>query len=107
MVKTDFEARPVYLQREDRIQVHFLTCFLALLVYRLLETKLDYKYTIEEILETLRNINVCQMEAYGYIATYTRADITDALHNLVDFRTDTQIIKKAKMRIIIRQSKNQ
>lgn len=105
IMKTDFEARPVYLQREDRIKAHFLICFLSLLIYRLLESKLENKYTVEQTLNTLRGMYVCSVEGYGYIPTYKRTDITDRLHDIFDFRTDTQIIKKAKMRNIIRKTK--
>ncbi|MCR0248831.1 transposase, partial [[Clostridium] innocuum] len=90
---------------EECIKAHFLTCFLALLVYRLLEKKLENKYTVETILDTLRQMNVCELEGYGYIPTYKRTDLTDELHNLFGFRTDTQIIKKTKMRNIIKCSK--
>lgn len=61
-MKTEFEARPVYLQREDRIKAHFLICFISLLVYRLLEEKLDKKYSVEQIIHTLREMNVCEIE---------------------------------------------
>lgn len=105
IMKTDFNARPVYLQREDRIKAHFLICFLALLIYRLLEDKLNKEYTVEEITKTLREMNLCRIEAFGYIPAYKRSDLTDKLHELFGFRTDTQIIKKTKMRSIIRQSK--
>lgn len=105
IMKTDFEARPVYLQREDRIKAHFLICFLALLIYRILELKLDKKYTTENIIDTLRRMDVCALDAYGYIPVYKRTDLTDDLHELFGFRTDTQIIKKAKMKSIIHQSK--
>ncbi|EFP62786.1 hypothetical protein HMPREF0983_00594 [Erysipelotrichaceae bacterium 3_1_53] len=94
IMKTDFEARPVYVRLEECIKAHFLTCFLALLVYRLLEKKLENKYTVETTLDTLRQMNVCELEGYGYIPTYKRTDLTDELHNLFGFRTDTQIIKK-------------
>ena len=104
IMKTDFEARPVYVRLEECIKAHFLTCFLALLVYRLLEKKLENKYTVETILDTLRQMNVCELEGYGYIPTYKRTDLTDELHNLFGFRTDTQI-KKTKMRNIIKCSK--
>uniref|UniRef100_UPI0025A63685 IS1634 family transposase n=1 Tax=Parabacteroides goldsteinii TaxID=328812 RepID=UPI0025A63685 len=60
ILKTDFSARPVYLQDENRIRAHFLICFLALLSYRILEKKLDYKYTCEEILDTLKTINFAE-----------------------------------------------
>ncbi|MGX8833912.1 IS1634 family transposase [Amedibacillus sp. YH-ame6] len=105
IMKTDFEARPVYLQREDRIKAHFLICFLSLLIYRLLESKLENKYTVERTLNTLREMNLCSVEGYGYIPTYKRTDLTDKLHDIFDFHTDTQIIKKAKMRNIIRKTK--
>lgn len=105
IMKTDFEARPVYVRLEECIKAHFLICFLALLVYRLLEKKLENKYTIETILDTLKQMNVCELKGYGYIPTYKRTDLTDELHNLFGFRTDTQIIKKTKMRNIIKCSK--
>lgn len=105
IMKTDFEARPIYLQREDRIKAHFLICFIALLIYRLLEIKLEKKYTCDAILHTLRDMNVTKIEGYGYIPSYTRTEITDELHNTFKFRTDYEIIKKAKMRAIIKQTK--
>lgn len=105
IMKTDFSARPVYLQREDRIKAHFLICFLALLLYRLLEIKLDKKYTVDEILDTLKRMNLTELEGHGYIPSYKRTDLTDDLHELFGFRTDTQIIKKSKMRSIIKESK--
>lgn len=105
ILKTEFSARPIYLRLEDHIKAHFLICFLSLLVYRLFETKLDHKYTVDQITSTLKEMNVCTVEAYGYIPSYKRTDLTDKLHELFGFRTDTQIIKKAKMRSIIHQSK--
>lgn len=105
IMKTEFLARPIYLQREERIKAHFLICFLALLVYRILERKLDNKYTVEQIVGTLRGMNVLEVDSYGYIPEYTRTEITDKLHEVFNFYTDTQIIKKAKMRNIIKNSK--
>lgn len=105
IMKTEFDARPIYLHREDRIKAHFLICFTALLIYRLLEAKLKNRYTAEQIIHTLREMNVCAIEGYGYIPTYKRTDLTDELHELFGFHTDTQIIKKAKMRSIIHKTK--
>ena len=103
--ETDFEARPVYLQRDDRIKAHFLTCFLSLLIYKLLENKLEKKYTITETLDTLREMKVLELDGHGYIPTYTRTQLTDDLHEAFGFRTDNQIIKKSKMRNIIKKTK--
>ncbi len=105
IMKTDFKARPVYLQREDRIKAHFLVCFTSLLIYRLLEDKLNSTYTATEILNTLREMNMLEMDGYGYLPTYTRTTITNDLHDIFNFRTDYQIIKKAKMRSIIKSTK--
>ncbi len=106
IMKTEFSARPIYLRDDERIKAHFLICFMALLFYRLLENKLEYKYTVEEILSTMKNMNLTLLEGYGYIPSYTRSNLTDDLHNLFGFRTDYQIIKKQKMRNIIHLSKD-
>ena len=105
IMKTDFSARPVYLQNENRIQAHFLICFLALTIYRFLEKKMDLKYTCEELLETLKAINFAEIQEQGYIPLYKREAITDDLHEACGFRTDYQFITKSKMRTIQKKSK--
>lgn len=91
IMKTDFLARPVNLSREDRIKSHFLTCFMALLIYRILEKKLDYKYTTSEILKAIRNMDMLESKGDGYIPEYIRTNITDDLHDTFGFRTDYEI----------------
>lgn len=105
IMKTDFSARPVYLQNENRIKAHFLICFLSLLSYRLLEKKLDNKYTCEQILKTLKSMNFAEIEEQGYMPLYTREKITDDLHDVCGFRTDYQFITKRQMRTIQKKSK--
>lgn len=105
IMKTDFSARPVYLQDENRIQAHFLICFLALTIYRFLEKKMDLKYTCEELLETLKAINFAEIQEQGYIPLYKREAITEDLHEACGFRTDYQFITKSKMRTIQKKSK--
>jgi len=105
IMKTDFSARPVYLQDENRIQAHFLICFLALTIYRFLEKKMDLKYTCEELLETLKAINFAEIQEQGYIPLYKREAITDDLHEACGFLTDYQFITKSKMRTIQKKSK--
>lgn len=106
ILKSDFDARPVYLRDDDRIKAHFLICFMALLFFRILENKLEYKYTADQIVGTMKKMNLTLLEGYGYIPSYTRTDITDDLHKLFGFRTDYQITKKQKMRNIIHQTKD-
>ena len=106
IMKSEFEARPVFVRREDRIKAHFLTCYTSLLVYRLLEKKLGEKFTCSQILETLRSMNLTLLSKdSGYIPSYKRTELTDALHHAFDFRTDNEFISKANMRAIIRKTK--
>ena len=106
IMKSEFEARPVYVQRDDRIKAHFLTCYISLLVYRLLEKKLDEEYTCSQILETLRGMQMTLLsKESGYIPSYKRTKLTDKLHSIFGFRTDFEFISKSTMRSIIRSTK--
>ncbi len=108
IMKTDFEARPVYVRREDRIKAHFLTCYISLLVYRLLEKKLGNNYTCNEILSTLRSMQATLLSREsGYIPSYKRTDLTDDLHKAFGFHTDYEFISKSAMRSIIKSTKTQ
>ena len=104
-MKTEFKARPVFLSRDDRIKAHFVTCFLALVVYRYLEKRLDNQFTASEILQTLRGMNFLEVKAEGYIPSYTRTDLTDALHDAFGFHTDYQIVTVKQMKNIFRDTK--
>ena len=105
ILKTDFKARPVYLKRDDRIKAHFTTCFLSLLIYRILEHKLEEKYTSSQIIDTLRKMNFYKKEGCGYVPTYMRTDITDTLHEKFNFRTDTEIVPENTMKKIFKSTK--
>ena len=108
IMKTDFEACPVYVRREDRIKAHFLTCYISLLVYRLLEKKTGNKYTCNEILGTLRSMQVTLLsKESGYIPSYKRTDLTDDLHKTFGFHTDYELISKSAMRSIIKSTKTE
>lgn len=106
IMKSEFEARPVYARRGDRIKAHFLTCYISLLVYRLLEKKLKNNYTCEQILKTIRSMQMTLLpQNRGYTPSYKRTDITDSLHNVFGFHTDYEFISKAAMRSIIKETK--
>lgn len=100
IMKSDFLARPVNLSREDRIKAHFMTCFISLFIYRLLEKKLDYKYTTSQILDTIRNMNMFEQKGLGFEPIYERTNITDDLHDLFKFNTDLEIVSYKKMKKI-------
>lgn len=105
IMKSEFRARPVYVHKDSRIRAHFMTCFLSLMVFRLLEKKLDEKYTVSEIIATLQGMKFQKIRGVGYIPCYTRTEITDALHDAFGFRTDKQLITDKKMKEIIRSTK--
>ena len=77
----------------------------ALVFYRILEQKLKEKYTCEELIDTIRAMDMLIAPGEGYIPTYTRTDITDALHDAFGFRTDYQITSQKNMRKIMNQTK--
>ena len=101
IMKSEFQARPVYLSRKDRITAHFITCFTALILYRILEKKIGEGYTCENIIRTLKEMNMLVIPGDGYIPEYTRTDLTDQLHAAFGFRTDYEIVSQRNMKKIL------
>ena len=106
LLKSEFKARPVYLSRDDRILAHFMTCFLALVLFRILEARLGDAFTASRITQTLRDMNLYKVEGEGYLPTYTRDDLTDALHQAFGFRTDYRINSLSSMKKIFKITKS-
>jgi transposase len=91
VMKTNFSARPVYHQNRERIIAHFMICYTALLVYRLLEAKLDAygtHFTTENIIETLKNMEVANVQDMYYLSTYNGSQICTALNAIFDLGLD-------------------
>ena len=83
-----------------------MTCYISLVVYRLLEKKIGNGFTCGQILQTLRSMQMTLLSsAGGYIPSYTRTELTDTLHQNFGFRTDYEIITKTSMRTIIKNTK--
>ena len=101
IMKSEFQARPVYLSRKDRITAHFFTCFTALILYRILEKKLGEGYTCETIIRTLKEMNMLVIPGEGFIPEYTRTDLTYKLHDIFGFRTDYEIVSQRNMKKIL------
>ena len=101
IMKSDFLARPINLSREDRIKAHFMTCFISLLLYRILESKLENKYTTSQILNTLRKMKMLEQKGLGFEPEYERTNLTDDLHNIFNFNTDMEIVNYKKMKKIL------
>lgn len=105
IMKTDFKSRPVFHSKDEMIKAHFLTCFLALVVFRYVEKNLDEKYTAPEIIDTLRDMNLKLEDNDSYIPNYIRTDLTDALHDKFGFRTDFEVISEKNIKKILKQTK--
>lgn len=91
VMKSNFSARPVYHQKRERIIAHFMICFTALLIYRLLEKKLDQQgihFTVENIVETLRNMEIDNLEDMCFKSTYTGSQVCTALNAAFDLGLD-------------------
>ncbi|GAU79259.1 mobile element protein [Fusibacter sp. 3D3] len=87
VMKTNFSARPVFHQNKERIIAHFMICYTALLIYRLLEKKLDLNQThfsVENIVETLKNMEIANIEDMCYMSTYTCSQVCTALNTVFD-----------------------
>ena len=100
IMKNEFDAGTVNLSREDRIKGHFITCYLALFIYRYLEHQLDDKYTVHEIVSKLQEIKLLEHKGKGFEPVYTRTDLTDDLHQFLGINTDNEIITYKKIKKI-------
>ena len=106
ILKTDFKARPVYLKRDDRIKAHFTTCFLSLLIYRILEHKLSEKYSTNEIIKNLQDMNSLKINGIGYKQIYSKSEITTDLNDKFKLNIDQNFISLQNMKKILKESKN-
>lgn len=91
VMKTNFSARPVYHQKRDRIIAHFMICYTALLIYRILEKKLNLNgthFTVENVIETLKNMDVANIEDMCYMSTYTSSEVCTALNAVMELGLD-------------------
>ncbi len=112
--KSFLDARPVYLSRQDRIKSHFLICFLAMVILKMLQRRLteanpDYyknkKLPIDTLINTLRDIRFAYFEGHGYVPMFNRTDLTDQPQQLSDVNISSQIIPTRKMTAIYRNVK--
>ena len=105
VMKTNLSARPVFHQKRNRIIEHFMICYTALLIYRLLEKKLDNygtHFTIDNTIETLKNMNVANLEDMCYMSTYTSSDLCTALNAITGLGLDKKYYEPKELNKKIR-----
>lgn len=109
VTKTDLELRPIYLSRKDRIIGHFITCFIALLMLKMLQRKMNEDlseedaFSVESIRERLGYIKFLCHDAYGYEPAFDRDKVIDRMQDVLNLRIDTEIITKPRMRALLRK----
>lgn len=104
--KTFLDARPVYLSRADRIKSHFLICFLAMVILKILQRQITYTYpqqykdeplSIDRLIKTLRDMRFAHIEGAGYLPMFTRTALTDQMQKIAGVNISTQIITTREM----------
>ena len=109
VLKTNFEARPVHHHNRNRITAHFMICYTALLIYRLLENKLDHygtHFTTDNILDTLKNMNVVNTQDLFYTAAYTGSEVCTALNGVFDLGLDKKYYQPKELNKKIKKISN-
>lgn len=104
LMKTDFKSRPVYHYKDERIETHFLICFLALLVFRLLHVKLGEEYTANELLTTLREMEYYKYDE-GYLTPFGTTPLVKELNEMFDMKASRQGYSYRTMKYLINSSK--
>ena len=111
LMKSELKSRPVYVRREERIKAHFTACFLALLVFRILEKKVNTLsselITAPELIKTLRNMNLTRFDKKKgfYTGAFTRTNITEAIHAFAGIRLDCAILTESDLKDMIKLTK--
>ena len=105
IMKTEFKSLPGYLQKDERIEAHFLTCFTAMTIFRILEKRLNEAYTAENIIKTLRDMNAASLRGEGYLPHFKRTELTDALETFFKYDLSTEIIPSKRINKYKRNSR--
>lgn len=106
IMKTNFDARPVFLRKPERIRAHFLTCYTALLIYRLMECKLDDNLThvtTSNLIKTLRNMNVVNMDDMYYKSIYSGSQTLDALERCFELQLNRKYYRPSDLNKIVKK----
>ncbi len=106
IMKTNFDARPVFLRKPERIRAHFLICYTALLIYRLMECKLDDNLThvtTSNLIKTLRNMNVANMDDMYYKSIYSGSQALDALERCFELQLNRKYYRPSDLNKIVKK----
>lgn len=101
--KSFLDARPVYLQRSDRIRSHFLICFLSMVILKILQKQLNMPdVSIDLLIATIRDFKFAYIRGTGYIPLFERNELTDRLQEINGICVDTQVVKTKTLNAVYR-----
>ena len=103
--KSDLDMRPVYVRNPQRITAHFFICFLALLILKIMQKQHGGLFPIGQIRKTLADMNLTKLEAFGYIPSFNRTPLTDAIQDMAKIHIDKQINTSAQIRSAYRTAR--
>ncbi|WP_276930947.1 IS1634 family transposase [Faecalibaculum rodentium] len=106
IMKSELKTRPVYVRREDAIQGHLLICFLALIVYRIIEQYLDHEYTVEEVMKTLQNQRIALIKEPVYHPAFSRTELTDKLAEIFGYQLAYEALTEKRLNKYVRNAKS-
>ena len=102
--KSFLDARPVYLQRADRIRSHFLVCFLSMVILKILQKQLDMpSLSIDRLIGTVGDFKLGYIRGAGYIPLFERNEVTDRLQEINGICVDTQIVTTKALNAMYRK----
>ncbi len=104
ITKTNLKARPVYVKKEDSIEAHFLSCFISVLILRLLELETDYKYSIEKMIDSLKKANVCLLDMNTYKGVYYD-EVLEHIDECLNTNLNKKYMSLAEVKKIISDTK--
>jgi transposase len=100
ITKSDFEARPVYVSKKEHIEAHFFICFVSLLILRLLEKKLNGKYSVRQIIDTLNNYSCSHLQDNYFIFDY-RNELIEDIEQIFNIDLSHKIMSRKKIKEIL------
>ncbi len=106
ITKSELDARAVYVSREDRIHSHFLTCFISLLIVRILEHELGHTYSSQQIITSLRKANVVELNSTTFKTVYYD-EVLKSLYDTMGVEFGRNIYRRADLRTMIAETKKQ
>lgn len=104
IIKSEFKARPVYVKKDEHVEAHFLVCFVALVIMRVLEQMVEKKHTVKQIRNSLISYSCSYLEQNYYLFDY-RDDVIKSIESVFGFDLSKKIMSQAEIKKILQYKK--